>query len=198
MIALMPLGAANRLAKSYVENIFIWNAWPILYGGFGALLTAVQMGQVGQMLNQNDFLGGLGNLEGSIPDRHREHCLLAGDRDHSVHRQANRQRRCGEHGGCDGWGGGHCPHRRRCRDRRSRRQEWPQREPVPAGQVRLGHPVGRWLDPHELSRHRGGGNHPGTGSTRSPILASSRMRSGIHARHGIPHSRDMPSRFAAR
>jgi len=66
VIALMPLGGANRIAKSYIENVFIWNAWPILYGGFGALLSAVQMGQVGQMLNQNDFLGGLGNLEGSF------------------------------------------------------------------------------------------------------------------------------------
>ncbi len=66
VIALMPLGGANRLAKSYVENIFVWNAWPILYGGFGALLTAVQMGQLGQMLSQNNFLGGLGNLEGSF------------------------------------------------------------------------------------------------------------------------------------
>ncbi len=66
VIALMPLGATNRLAKSYIENIFIWNAWPILYGGFAALLSAVQMGQVGQMLNQNNFLGGLGNLEGSF------------------------------------------------------------------------------------------------------------------------------------
>ncbi|SNS40440.1 Type IV secretory pathway, VirB6 components [Granulicella rosea] len=66
VIALMPLGATNRIAKSYVENVFIWNSWPILYGGFGALLSAVQMGQVGQMLNQNNFLGGLGNLEGSF------------------------------------------------------------------------------------------------------------------------------------
>ena len=66
VIALMPLGGANRLAKSYIENIFIWNAWTILYGGFGALLSAVQMGQIGQMLGQNNFLGGLGNLEGSI------------------------------------------------------------------------------------------------------------------------------------
>ena len=66
VIALMPLSATNRLAKSYIENIFIWNAWPILYGGFGALLSAVQMGQVGQMLNTNNFLGGLGNLEGSV------------------------------------------------------------------------------------------------------------------------------------
>ncbi|MDE2466590.1 MAG: hypothetical protein KGO02_23180 [Alphaproteobacteria bacterium] len=66
VIAMMPLGGANRLAKSYIENIFVWNAWPILYGGFGALLTAVQMGQLGQMLSQNNFLGGLGNLEGSF------------------------------------------------------------------------------------------------------------------------------------
>ncbi|MGA2654344.1 MAG: hypothetical protein ABSF28_27820 [Terracidiphilus sp.] len=66
VIALLPLGGANRIAKSYIENVFIWNSWPILYGGFGALLSAVQMGQVGQMLSQNDFLGGLGNLEGSF------------------------------------------------------------------------------------------------------------------------------------
>ena len=66
VISLMPLGATNRIAKAYVENVFIWNAWPILYGGFGALLSAVQMGQVGQMLGQNNFLGGLGSLEGSF------------------------------------------------------------------------------------------------------------------------------------
>jgi hypothetical protein len=62
----MPLGGANRIAKAYIENVLIWNAWPILYGGFGALLSAVQMGQVGQMLSQNNFLGGLGNLEGAF------------------------------------------------------------------------------------------------------------------------------------
>lgn len=66
VIALLPLGAANRLAKSYAENVFIWNAWAILYAGFGALLNAIQMGQIGQMLSQNDFLGALGNLEGSV------------------------------------------------------------------------------------------------------------------------------------
>jgi len=66
VIALMPLGGANRIAKSYIENVFIWNAWPILYAGFGALLSAVQMGQVGQMISQNDFLGGLENLEGAF------------------------------------------------------------------------------------------------------------------------------------
>lgn len=66
VIGLMPLGATNRLAKAYVENVMIWNAWPILYGGFGALLSAVQMGQISQMLSQNNFLGGLGNLEGSV------------------------------------------------------------------------------------------------------------------------------------
>jgi hypothetical protein len=66
VIALLPHPAGSRIAKSYIENVFIWNAWPILYGGFGALLSAVQMGQVGQMLNQNGFLGALGNVEGSF------------------------------------------------------------------------------------------------------------------------------------
>lgn len=66
VISLMPLGATNRITKAFVENVFIWNAWPILYGGFGALLSAVQMGQVGQMLSQNNFLGGLGSVEGSF------------------------------------------------------------------------------------------------------------------------------------
>lgn len=66
VISLLPLGATSRIAKAYIENVFIWNAWPILYGGFGALLSAVQMGQIGQMLNQNNFLGGLGNLEGGF------------------------------------------------------------------------------------------------------------------------------------
>lgn len=66
VIALLPLGATNRLAKSYAENVFIWNAWAVLYAGFGALLNAIQMGQIGQMLSQNDFLGALGNLEGSV------------------------------------------------------------------------------------------------------------------------------------
>jgi hypothetical protein len=66
VIGLMPLGATNRIAKAYVQNLFIWNSWPILYGGFGALLSAVQMGQIGQMLSQNNFLGGLGNMEGAF------------------------------------------------------------------------------------------------------------------------------------
>ena len=62
----MPLGGASRLAKSYIENIFVWKRLADSLRRFWMLLTAVQMGQVGQMLNQNDFLGGLGNLEGSF------------------------------------------------------------------------------------------------------------------------------------
>ena len=119
VIALMPLGGANRLAKSYVENIFIWNAWPILYGGFGALFSAVQMGQLGQMLSQNNFLGGLGQPRRLISDRHREHRLLAGDRRHSFHCQAHCQRRCGQHRSRDGWYGGYCTDRGRSWDRGS-------------------------------------------------------------------------------
>ena len=34
VIALMPLGAANRIAKAYVENVFVWNAWPCVIRRF--------------------------------------------------------------------------------------------------------------------------------------------------------------------
>ena len=89
VISLMPLGATNRIAKAYVENVFIWNAWPILYGGFGALLSAIQMGQVGQMLSQKSFSRRPWQPGRIGPDWFREHHLLAGYCGDSIHGEAN-------------------------------------------------------------------------------------------------------------
>lgn len=66
VIALLPVAPANRLAKSYIEHVFIWNAWPILYGGLGLLVSLVNIGNVQNILNAQDFLGGLNGVEGSI------------------------------------------------------------------------------------------------------------------------------------
>jgi hypothetical protein len=66
VVALLPLAPANRLAKSYIEHVFIWNAWPILYGGLGLLVSLVNIGNVQNILNAQDFLGGLNGVEGSI------------------------------------------------------------------------------------------------------------------------------------
>ena len=66
VVALLPVAPANRLAKSYIEHVFIWNAWPILYGGLGLLVSLVNIGNVQNILNAQDFLGGLNGVEGSI------------------------------------------------------------------------------------------------------------------------------------
>ena len=66
VVALLPLAPANRLAKSYIEHVFIWNTWPILYGGLGLLVSLVNIGNVQNILNAQDFLGGLNGVEGSI------------------------------------------------------------------------------------------------------------------------------------
>ena len=66
VIALLPLGATNRLAKAYIENVFIWNAWPLLYGALGLLISAVHLDNMQQILSSQGFLGALNGMEGSF------------------------------------------------------------------------------------------------------------------------------------
>jgi hypothetical protein len=66
VIALLPLGATNRLAKAYIENVFIWNAWPLLYGALGLLISAVRLDNMQQILSSQGFLGALNGMEGSF------------------------------------------------------------------------------------------------------------------------------------
>ena len=66
VIAFLPLGATNRIAKSYIENLLIWNSWPILYGALGLLITAVHLGDMQQTLFNQNFLGEFAGLEGSV------------------------------------------------------------------------------------------------------------------------------------
>ncbi len=66
VIALLPLGATNRIAKTFIENVFIWNAWPLLYGALGLLITATHIGDMAATLGNQSFLGALNGLEGSI------------------------------------------------------------------------------------------------------------------------------------
>ncbi len=66
VISLLPLGATNRLAKAYIENVFIWNAWPLLYGALGLLISAVHLDNMQQILSSQGFLGALNGMEGSF------------------------------------------------------------------------------------------------------------------------------------
>ena len=50
---------------NYAVNVMIWNAWGILYAVFGALITAIQVNQVNNILG-NGFLGFLKGAGDSV------------------------------------------------------------------------------------------------------------------------------------
>lgn len=60
VLALMPISGVGQLAKTYAINLMIWNAWAILYAVFGALITAIQVNRINDVLGH----GFLGFLEG--------------------------------------------------------------------------------------------------------------------------------------
>lgn len=63
VLALIPISGIGQLGKTYAVNLMIWNAWGILYAIFGALITAIQVNRVNDILGH----GFLGFLEGA-PD----------------------------------------------------------------------------------------------------------------------------------
>ena len=65
VLALVPIPGVGQLGKAYAFNVMIWNAWGILYAVFGALITAIQVNQVNNILG-NGFLGFLKGTGDSI------------------------------------------------------------------------------------------------------------------------------------
>ncbi len=65
VLALIPIPGVGQLGKSYAVNVMIWNAWGILYAVFGALITAIQVNQVNNILG-NGFLGFLKGAGDSV------------------------------------------------------------------------------------------------------------------------------------
>src|SRR5260370_1314824 len=65
VLALVPMPGVGQLGKSYAVNVMIWNAWGILYAVFGALITAIQVNQVNNILG-NGFLGFLKGAGDSV------------------------------------------------------------------------------------------------------------------------------------
>ena len=65
VLALIPISGVAQLGKAYAFNVMIWNAWGILYAVFGALITAIQVNQVNNILG-NGFLGFLKGTGDSI------------------------------------------------------------------------------------------------------------------------------------
>jgi hypothetical protein len=65
VLALLPVSGVGQLGKSYGINFMIWNAWGVLYAIFGALITAIQVNRVNDILG-NGFLGFLVSVPDSV------------------------------------------------------------------------------------------------------------------------------------
>jgi len=65
VLALIPMSGVGQLGKAYAINVMIWNAWGVLYAVFGALITAIQVNQVHNVLG-NGFLGFLKGTGDSV------------------------------------------------------------------------------------------------------------------------------------
>jgi hypothetical protein len=65
VLALIPVAGIGQLGKSYAVNFMIWNAWGVLYAIFGALITAIQVNRVNDILGHG-FLGFLVSVPDSV------------------------------------------------------------------------------------------------------------------------------------
>lgn len=65
VLALIPVSGVGQLGRSFGINFMIWNAWGVLYAVFGALITAIQVNRVNDILG-NGFLGFLVSVPDSV------------------------------------------------------------------------------------------------------------------------------------
>lgn len=65
VMALLPVIGVGQLGKSFAINFMIWNAWGILYAIFGALITAIQVNRVHDIVGRG-FLGFLVSVPDSV------------------------------------------------------------------------------------------------------------------------------------
>ena len=65
VLALIPVAGVGQLGKSYAVNFMIWNSWGLLYAIFGALITAIQVNRVDDILGHG-FLGFLTSVPDSV------------------------------------------------------------------------------------------------------------------------------------
>jgi hypothetical protein len=66
VLALYPAFGFGQLAKTYLVNLMIFNAWGLLYSVFGALMAAINMNTVNGVLNSGNFVGAFNGVTGSL------------------------------------------------------------------------------------------------------------------------------------
>lgn len=66
VLALYPATGVGTLARTYIVNLMIFNAWGVLYAIFGALMAAIGMNSVNGVLNSGSFLGGFVGVSSAL------------------------------------------------------------------------------------------------------------------------------------
>src|SRR5215472_15613947 len=66
VLALYPVTGIGTLARTYIVNLMIFNAWGVLYSIFGALMAAIGMNSVNGVLNSGSFLGGFAGVSNAL------------------------------------------------------------------------------------------------------------------------------------
>jgi hypothetical protein len=66
VLALYPAFGFGQLARTYIVNLMIFNAWGLLYSIFGALMVAINMNSVSTVLASDNFVGAFNGVTGSL------------------------------------------------------------------------------------------------------------------------------------
>ena len=66
VLALYPAFGFGQLARTYLVNLMIFNAWGLLYSIFGALMVAINMNSVNAVLASDSFVGAFNGVTGSL------------------------------------------------------------------------------------------------------------------------------------
>ena len=66
VISLLPAFGIGSLARGYIINLTIFHFWGVIYSVLGALIAAVNMGSVQQVLATGSFMGGFVGIEQSL------------------------------------------------------------------------------------------------------------------------------------
>ena len=66
VLALYPALGFGVMARKYLVNLMIFNAWGLIYSIFGALMAAINMNSVNTVLNSGNFVGAFNGVTGSL------------------------------------------------------------------------------------------------------------------------------------
>ncbi len=66
VLATMPSSTLGRFHSRWIENLFVWNCWPLLVNTLWALMTAVHLANPQTVMSHGDIWGFFHGVEGTI------------------------------------------------------------------------------------------------------------------------------------